>query len=295
MGCVTIFGCCAFLFIQGVPDMTNIKKVLTVAGSDSSGGAGLQADLKTFEEYGTFGFSSITSIVTMDPDNNWHHAVYPIDPELVRNQIKTVLSGGKLDAMKTGMLGSIPVIELLREVVDQHDITNVVIDPVMVCKGEDEVVQPENGEAIRELLLPRATVVTPNLFEAGQLAGIRKVSTLEDMKEAAAKIHELGAQNVVIKGGKTLEDQKAIDLLFDGRSFTTFEAEKLDTNHNHGAGCTFAAAIAAGLAKGMSVKDAVATAKQFVTAGIGGGFALNQFVGPVWHGAYNKAEQRMNR
>lgn len=295
MGCVTIFGCCAFLFIQGVPDMTNIKKVLTVAGSDSSGGAGLQADLKTFEEYGTFGFSAITSIVTMDPDKNWHHAVYPFDPELVRDQIKTVLSGGKLDAMKTGMLGSIPVIELLREVIDQHDITNVVIDPVMVCKGENEVVQPENGEAIRELLLPRATVVTPNLFEAGQLAGMRKVSTLDDMKEAAHKIFELGAKHVVIKGGKALEDQKAIDLLFDGKDFTLYEAEKLAANHNHGAGCTFAAAIAAGLAKGMMVKDAVAAAKQFVTEGIRGGFSFNQYVGPVWHGAYNKAEQRMNR
>lgn len=274
--------------------MSNIKKVLTVAGSDSSGGAGLQADLKTFEEYGTFGFSAITSIVTMDDDNHWHHTVHSIDPELVHQQIKTVLSGGKLDAMKTGMLGSVEVIELLSMIIDQHDIANVVIDPVMVCKGEDEVVQPENGQAILELLLPRATIVTPNLFEAGQLAGIRKVSTVDDMKEAAHKIFDLGAKNIVIKGGKALEDEKAIDLLFDGTEFTLYEAEKMNTNHNHGAGCTFAAAIAAGLAKGMSVKDAVAKAKQFTTAGIQGGFAFNRFVGPVWHGAYNKAEQRLN-
>ncbi|WP_442601854.1 bifunctional hydroxymethylpyrimidine kinase/phosphomethylpyrimidine kinase [Paenibacillus sp. KN14-4R] len=274
--------------------MSNIRKVLTVAGSDSSGGAGLQADLKTFEEYGTFGFSAITSIVTMDENNNWHHAVHPIDSELVHQQIKTVLSGGKLDALKTGMLGSVEVIELLSKIIDEHDIANVVIDPVMVCKGENEVVQPENGQAILELLLPRATIVTPNLFEAGQLAGMSKVSTIDEMKEAAQKIFKLGAKNIVIKGGKALEDEKAIDLLFDGTEFTMYEAEKLDTNHNHGAGCTFAAAIAAGLAKGMSVKAAVAKAKQFTTAGIQGGFALNRFVGPVWHGAYNKAEQRMN-
>lgn len=273
--------------------MSNIRKVLTVAGSDSSGGAGLEADLKTFQEYGTFGFCSVTSIVTMDPDNNWHHDVTPIDPELVHRQIKTVLSGGKLDALKTGMLGSVEVIELLSKIIDENDIANIVIDPVMVCKGEDEVVQPENGHAIRELLLPRATITTPNLFEAGQLAGMSKVKTIDDMKEAARQIFNLGVKNVVIKGGKTLEAEKAVDLLYDGNEFTMYEADKLETNHNHGAGCTFAAAIAAGLAKGMPVKAAVSKAKEFTTAAIQGGFALNRFVGPVWHGAFNKADGRI--
>lgn len=273
---------------------TAIKKVLTVAGSDSSGGAGLQADLKTFQEYGTFGFTAITSIVTMDPDQGWNHAVHPVNSELVRQQLKTILSGGPLDAMKTGMLGSTEIIEILSEMIDEHDIHNVVIDPVMVCKGEDEVLQPENGQAIRELLLPRATIVTPNLFEAGQLAGMRCLSTVEEMKEAARVIHELGAKHVVIKGGKSVKGDKAIDLLFDGSEFTLFENVKLETSHNHGAGCTFAAAITAGLAKGMPVRDAVAKAKLFATEGIKNGFAFNSFVGPVWHGAYNKAEQRMN-
>lgn len=271
----------------------NIKKVMTVAGSDSSGGAGLQADLKTFEEYGTYGLTAITSIVTMDPDHHWHHAVQPIDPELVHKQMKTILAGGALDAMKTGMLGSVEIIKLLRSVIDEHAIQNVVIDPVMVCKGEDEVVQPENGQAIRELLLEKATIVTPNLFEAGQLAGTGKITTLDQMKEAAHKIVELGAKHVVVKGGKTLHGPKAIDLLYDGKEFVLYEADKMETNHNHGAGCTFAAAIAAGLAKGNTVKDAVAMAKQFTTEAIKQGFAFNQYVGPVWHGAYNKAEQRM--
>lgn len=270
----------------------NIKKVLTVAGSDSSGGAGLQADLKTFEEYGTFGFSAITSIVTMDAGNDWHHHVHPINLELVHEQLKTILSGGTLDAMKTGMLGSVEIIKLLSTIIDKHDITNIVIDPVMVCKGENEVIQPENGHAIRDLLLPRATITTPNLFEAGQLAGMKKVSTIAEMKEAAHQIHELGAKYVVIKGGKALQDHQAIDLLYDGTEFTLYEAEKIETNHNHGAGCTFAAAITAGLAKGLSVKEAVAKAKLFTAEGIKYGFAFNQFVGPVWHGAYNKAELR---
>lgn len=164
-----------------------IKKTLTIAGSDSSGGAGLQADLKTFEEYGTYGFSAITTIVTMDPDNNWAHGVTPIDAQLVREQLKTILSGGPVDAMKTGMLGSIEIIKATREAIDKYDLKNVVIDPVMVCKGEDELIQPENAEAIRDLLLPKATITTPNLFEAGQLSGLGKLTTLDDMKAAAKK------------------------------------------------------------------------------------------------------------
>ncbi|EOH4035858.1 pyridoxine/pyridoxal/pyridoxamine kinase [Listeria monocytogenes] len=269
-----------------------IKKTLTIAGSDSSGGAGLQADLKTFEEYGTYGFSAITTIVTMDPDNNWAHGVTPIDAQLVREQLKTILSGGPVDAMKTGMLGSIEIIKATREAIDKYDLKNVVIDPVMVCKGEDELIQPENAEAIRDLLLPKATITTPNLFEAGQLSGLGKLTTLDDMKAAAKKIIELGAKYVVIKGGKSLESDKAIDLLYDGKEFTIYEVEKISPSHNHGAGCTFAAAITAGLAKGLTVEEAVAKAKDFVTAAIKGGFALNEFIGPVWHGAHNKAENR---
>lgn len=143
-----------------------IKKVLSIAGSDSSGGAGLQADLETFEEYGTFGLTAITAIVTMDPDNKWSHHVEPIDSELVKAQLKTVFSGKPVDAMKTGMLGSIDTIQIVRNSIDIHQIKNVVIDPVMVCKGENEQLQPENGRAIRDLLVPKATIVTPNLFEA---------------------------------------------------------------------------------------------------------------------------------
>ncbi|MFC5466509.1 pyridoxine/pyridoxal/pyridoxamine kinase [Lederbergia graminis] len=264
-----------------------MKKVLTLAGSDSSGGAGIQADLKTFQENGVYGMNALTSIVTMDPENNWSHGVFPIDVDIVEQQLNTILSVG-IDAMKTGMLGSVDIIELGARKIDEHKLDKVVIDPVMVCKGEDEVLQPENTEAMRELLLPRATIVTPNLFEAWQLAKTGPIKTIDDMKEAAVKILDQGAKNVVIKGGKGLNHDKAVDLFYDGQEFVLLEKEKLETTYNHGAGCTFAAAITANLAKGKSVKEAVSAAKEFVTAAIEHGWKLNEYVGPVKHGAYNE-------
>jgi pyridoxine kinase len=272
---------------MGEESYMTLKKTLTLAGSDSSGGAGLQADLKTFQELGVYGMTAITSIVTMDPKNGWHHNVFPIDVKTVESQLETILSVG-IDAMKTGMLGSVDIIKLAARKIDEHKLEKVVIDPVMVCKGEDEVLQPENTEAMRELLVPRATVVTPNLFEAWQLAKTGPIKTIDDMKEAAVKIHGLGAKNVVIKGGKQLVHEKAVDLFYDGKEFFLLEKEKLGTTYNHGAGCTFAAAITAELAKGSSVKDAVTVAKEFVSAAIEHGFKLNQYVGPVMHGAYTR-------
>src|SRR3954469_2251426 len=181
-----------------------IKKVMTIAGSDTSGGAGLQADLKTFQELGVYGMSALTCIVTMDPKANWHHNVFPIAVDTLETQLETILSVG-IDGMKTGMLGTVEIIELTAKKIDEHRLERVVIDPVMVCKGEDEVLNPETADAMRELLLPRALVVTPNLFEAGQLAGAKTPRTLEEMKNAAVKIHDLGAKNVLIKGGSKLQ------------------------------------------------------------------------------------------
>jgi len=266
--------------------LTKIIKTLTIAGSDSSGGAGIQADLKTFEEYGTYGFSALTTIVTMDPDNGWHHNVYPIDAAIVAEQLKTIFAGGPVDAMKTGMLGSVEIVQVTEQAIKNNRQTNVVIDPVMVCKGEDEVLNPESAHAIRDLLLPLATVVTPNLFEAGVLSGLGKLTTIEDMKEAARLIHELGASNVVVKGGKSLDGDQAVDVFFNGSDYTVFTADKIEPATNHGAGCTFAAAIAGGLANGLTVDEAVAKAKDFVLAAIRNGFAFNEYVGPVFHGGY---------
>ncbi|MEK3935863.1 bifunctional hydroxymethylpyrimidine kinase/phosphomethylpyrimidine kinase [Sporosarcina sp. FSL W7-1349] len=264
-----------------------LKKTLTIAGSDTSGGAGIQADLKTFQEHGTYGMTALTVVVTMDPDNNWSHSVYSLPIDILKAQIKTALSTG-IDAIKTGMLSTEEVIQTAGEAIAESGLDHVVIDPVMVCKGEDEVLNPGTVDAMVTYLLPKAEIVTPNLFEAGQLAGMKTPSTIEQMKSVAEKIHSLGARNVVIKGGKQLQHDKAADLFYDGETFTLLEAEKTDTHYNHGAGCTFAAAITANLANGMGVKEAVVEAKEFVTAAIAHGWRLNEYVGPVMHGAKTK-------
>jgi pyridoxine kinase len=264
-----------------------MKKAMTVAGSDSSGGAGLQADLKTFQEFGIYGMSALTSIVTMDPKNGWSHNVVSTPVEIVEAQMETILSIG-IDAMKTGMLGSVEIIELVARKIDELKLDKVVIDPVMVCKGEDEVLNPETAVALRDVLVPRATIVTPNLFEAAQLAGTTPIKTIDDMKKAAENIHALGAKYVLIKGGNKLNHDKAIDLLFDGKEFEILESEKIETTNTHGAGCSSSAAIAAQLAEGKSVHEAVHIAKDFITEAVRYSWKMNDYVGPVNHGAYRK-------
>ena len=180
-----------------------LKKTLTIAGSDTSGGAGMQADLKTFQEHGTYGMVALTVVVTMDP-KTWSHNVTPLPTSLLKEQIQTALSTG-VDAIKTGMLSTKEIIEIASEAIQTSNAQHVVIDPVMICKGDDEVLNPGNTTAMIDYLLPHATVVTPSLFEAGQLAGLPTPKTIDEMKIAAHKIHELGAKNVVIKGGKALQ------------------------------------------------------------------------------------------
>lgn len=263
-----------------------LKKILTIAGSDTSGGAGIQADLKTFQEHGTYGMTALTVVVTMNPED-WNHSVYSLPVDVLKAQINTAISTG-IDAIKTGMLATEEVIETAGNAIAKSGLEKVVIDPVMVCKGDDEVLNPGTVDAMIEHLLPRALVLTPNLFEAGQLAGTGTPKSIEEMKIAAQKIHERGVKNVFIKGGKGLGGDTAADLLYDGKTFTLFEAEKSENHYNHGAGCTAAAAITANLANGLDVKEAVAEAKKFVTAAIINGWKLNEFVGPVFHGAKNK-------
>ncbi|GAA0490449.1 bifunctional hydroxymethylpyrimidine kinase/phosphomethylpyrimidine kinase [Salinibacillus aidingensis] len=262
-----------------------LPKALTIAGSDSSGGAGIQADLKTFQEHGVYGMSALTVIVAMNPHNHWSHDTYPINADTVRAQLSTILEGVGVDVMKTGMLPTVEIIEIAAKAIKEHNLNQAVIDPVMVCKGADEVIYPELAEALRDVLTPVAKIVTPNLWEAGQLSGMGALTTVEQMKEAAAKIHDLGAENVLIKGGNKLEHEKALDVFFDGKDHEILESEKIDTPYTHGAGCTYSSAITAQLAKGASVKEAVYGAKRFITAAIRHSFKLNQYVGPVNHGA----------
>ncbi len=270
-----------------------IPKIITIAGSDSSGGAGLQADLKTFQEYGTFGFSAITSFVTMDPDHNWSHEIAPTDATLLEKQLKTIYAGRPLQAGKTGMLGSVENAEMASFYLEKFNQENLVVDPVMACKGTTELLQPELAKAMIDNLLPKALITTPNLTEAGILSQLGELTSTEQMEEAARKISLLGPKYVLIKGGHRLKTPEAIDVLYDGKNFTYLVGEKYQTDFNHGAGCTFAAAVTAGIGKGYSVEKAAKLAKDFVNAGIKNGLKINPFLGHVWHGAYNKAENRM--
>ena len=265
-----------------------MKKALTIAGSDSSGGAGIQADLKTFQELGVYGMNSLTVIVSMDPHNNWAHQVVPVDLDIIKAQLETIIAGIGVDAMKTGMLPTSDIIELAAQTIKKYNLKNVVVDPVMVCKGAGEPIHPENMECYKKELVPLASVVTPNIFEASQLSGIKAINSIDDMKSAAQIIKESGAGCVVIKGGKGIE-HNAVDVVYDGKKFDILEAERIDTSNTHGAGCTFSAAITAELAKGADIRDAVLTAKKFITEAIRHSFRLNQFVGATDHSAYKKS------
>ncbi|MDS3931099.1 bifunctional hydroxymethylpyrimidine kinase/phosphomethylpyrimidine kinase [Staphylococcus epidermidis] len=266
-----------------------LKKVLTIAGSDTSAGAGMQADLKTFQELDVYGMVALTSIVTMDKET-WSHDVTPIDMNVFEKQLETAISIGP-DAIKTGMLGTQDIIKRAGDVFVESGADYFVVDPVMVCKGEDEVLNPGNTEAMIQYLLPKATVVTPNLFEAGQLSGLGKLTSIEDMKKAAQVIYDKGTPHVIIKGGKALDKDKSYDLYYDGQQFYQLTTDMFQQSYNHGAGCTFAAATTAYLANGKSPKESIIAAKAFVASAIKNGWKMNDFVGPVDHGAYNRIEQ----
>ncbi|OFO99407.1 bifunctional hydroxymethylpyrimidine kinase/phosphomethylpyrimidine kinase [Staphylococcus sp. HMSC065E08] len=266
-----------------------LKKVLTIAGSDTSAGAGMQADLKTFQELDTYGMVALAAVVTMDP-KTWSHDVTPLPFDLFNKQLETAISIGP-DAVKTGMLGSEEIIKRAGEAFTESGAKYFVVDPVMVCKGEDEVLNPGNTDAMIKYLLPKATVTTPNLFEAGQLSGLGTLKSIDDMKKAAKIIHDQGAENVIIKGGKALDQDKSYDLYYDGDKYYQLTTDMFQQSYNHGAGCTFAAATTANLANGQSPKDAVVNAKAFVASAIKNGWKMNEFVGPVDHGAYKRIEK----
>lgn len=270
-----------------------MKKTLTIAGSDSTGGAGLQADLKTFQEFGTFGMSAITSIVTMDSTRNWSHEIDTIEPAIVKKQLETIFSAGNPAALKTGMLGDIRTISVVRELLDHYQPKNIVIDPVLACKGTAGILLSENAETIRTQLLPIADITTPNLIEAGILSGLGDLSSVNEIEHAAKIIHEFGAKHVVIKGGRRFDDREAIDVFYDGKSFDYLSSPIIHTDNNHGAGCTFAAAITAGLANGHTTLAAVKTAKAFVHQAIMAGSPFNTYLGHIWHGAYRDNGNRL--
>jgi len=253
-------------------------KALTIAGSDSGGGAGIQADLKTFAALGVYGASAITAITAQNTRGVF--GVQEIETSLIAAQIDAVIEDIGAHAAKTGMLSSAPIIETVAERVRHHRVETLVVDPVMVAKSGHALLHPDAVAALKSSLLPLALVVTPNLPEAETLVG-RRLETDEDVREAARALREMGSKYVVIKGGHRSGD--ADDLIFDGNSFQMLHAARIDTPHTHGTGCTFSAAIAAGLAKGMDPVAAIGAAKEYVTGAIAQAYAIGGGHSPVHH------------
>jgi len=255
-----------------------IPKALTIAGSDSGGGAGIQADLKTFSAFRVFGMSVITAITAQNSFGV--QGVENLPPGIVAQQLRSVLGDFGADAAKCGMLSTAPIIDAVAEVLREHRIDKLVVDPVMVAKSGATLLQPDACRALIERILPLALVVTPNLPEAGVLANM-PVDARPDMEEAARRIHALGPRYVLVKGGHLKGE--ALDLLWNGREFTTFVAPRVDSTNTHGTGCTLSAAIAAGLSRSQALGDAIREAKAYVTEAIREGFALGGGVGQLRH------------
>ncbi|MBN2542198.1 bifunctional hydroxymethylpyrimidine kinase/phosphomethylpyrimidine kinase [bacterium] len=255
-------------------------KALTIAGSDSGGGAGLQADLKTFQAFNVFGMSAITSVTAQNTLGV--HSIQNISPDVVCDQITMILEDIGTDAVKTGMLSSKEIIEIVVMKLNDYKIENLVVDPVMITKSKARLLNKNAGKLLIETLLPAALLITPNLFEAEIISGM-KIKDIEDAKKAAKIIKNSGVKNVLLKTSNLSKD-KAIDILYDGQSFNYYEVERVKTENTHGSGCTYSAAITAGLAKGMSLKNAIKIAKEYVTRTIlNAPTNIGKGNGPLYH------------
>jgi hydroxymethylpyrimidine/phosphomethylpyrimidine kinase len=260
-----------------------LRRVLTIAGSDSGGGAGIQADLKTMLACGVHGMSVVTAVTAQN--SLGVQGYWELPPEAVRAQLDSVLGDIGVDAVKTGMLASSELVSLVAGVLREVEVP-VVVDPVGVSKHGDSLLADDALAAVREELIPAATVVTPNLYEVAQLTGV-KVDDESGMRAAAAAMHRLGPGWVLVKGGHL--PGEAVDVLFDGEHWFEFRSPRFDNRHTHGTGCTLASAIASHLAKGLAMPEAVGAAKRYVSGAIQHGFALGAGIGPVDHGWQQRA------
>ncbi|GAA1982613.1 hydroxymethylpyrimidine/phosphomethylpyrimidine kinase [Isoptericola halotolerans] len=261
-----------------------------IAGSEATGGAGIQADLKTFQQLGTYGVGTLTCIVSFDPRNGWAHRFVPVDPQVIADQFEAATATHDLDVVKVGMLGTTATIDVVARSLASRPWRHVVLDPVLLCKGQEPGAALDTDTALREQVLPLATVVTPNLFESKTLAGMDSVESVDDLIEAARRIHDqldtiAGPRYVVAKGGVELPGSDAVDVVVDGEHVTVLRTPKIGEERVSGAGCTFAAAITAELAKDTDVVSAVRIAKGVVTAGIRGRVAGRTPFDTVWQGA----------
>ena len=257
-----------------------VPTALSIAGSDSAGGAGIQADLKTFTAMGVFGASVITSVTaqnTLGVDG-----IHDLPEEFVELQIDSVLSDIGADAVKLGMLSNEAIVKSVAKKLREYGVEKLVVDPVMVSTSGDTLSGTGAVKALIQGILPMALVVMPNLPEAEALTA-QKVSSLDEMKGAARKIKALGPKYVLVKGGHLQGADESVDLLYDGSAFTEFSAPRVDTQNTHGSGCTYSAAVCAGLAKGLTIYDAVSEAKEYVSGAISGSFDVGAGHGPLNH------------
>ncbi len=257
-----------------------MKVALTIAGSDSSGGAGIQADIKAMQANGVYAASVLTAITAQNTQAVTAAHDLPLD--LINAQLDAVFDDLTIRATKTGMLSSTGIIEVVASQIERRGVAPLVVDPVMISKSGFALLKPDAVATLKTQLLPLATVVTPNAHEAAHLTG-RTLQTVDEAKEVARQIHDLGSQAVLIKGGHLDAEEDAVDVLFDGSGFHVWRTERIDTPHTHGTGCTYAASIAANLAKGFDLFTSIDRAKRYVTGAIRHGLPLGKGHGPTHH------------
>lgn len=255
-----------------------MKKVLTIAGSDSGGGAGIQADLKTFSAHGVFGMSVVTAVTAQNTRRVI--AIQDISPDIIGKQIDAIFEDIGADAVKIGMVSQIDSIKVIEEKLRRYKPQNIVLDPVMISKSGYALLNPEAMETLINELVPLATVITPNIPEAEKIAGM-KINTHKEMEKAARAIYSMGSKNVLVKGGHLSDDSS--DILYDGKDIALLKAERINTKNTHGTGCTLSSAIASNLALGMNVKEAVEKAKEYITTAIRHSLPIGNGAGPTNH------------
>jgi hydroxymethylpyrimidine/phosphomethylpyrimidine kinase len=269
--------------MNGINQIKRYFRVLTIAGSDSGGGAGIQADLKTFAANGCYGMSVITALTAQNTQGVT--AIHALPPSFAVEQMTAVFTDIGADAVKIGMLYSAELIEAVAEGLNQFRARNIVLDPVMVAQSGDKLLQDSAIQAVKDHLMPVADVVTPNLPEAEVLLG-RKIESFEDVKRAARELAGNGGRSILIKGGHMAESNST-DLLYltEEDRFVILEAERIDSRNNHGTGCTLSSAIAANMARGSNIEEAVEKAKAFISNAIraGAAYKIGHGHGPVHH------------
>lgn len=261
-----------------------MKNVLTIAGSDSCGGAGIQADLKTFSANGVYGMSVITAVTAQNTKGVF--AVQDMDESIIKAQIDAIFTDIEVSAVKIGMVSKISTIEAISEKLKQYKPNLVVLDPVMISKSGFSLLKPESKTALIKNLIPLATIITPNIPEAEEIlkeisSDIKNIETVEQMELAAKEIYKLGCSNVLLKGGHLEND--ATDVLYDGKSIIYFRSNRINTKNTHGTGCTLSSAIASQLALGLSVNESVKKAKEYITTAIEHSLDIGHGVGPTNH------------